>query len=125
MNPTEIILIAGLIIFLFIFLFIKMNKRKNKYKYFPDEWKDYLNKKVQYYNLLSDNKKHRFENDILTFLNKVRINGVDTDVNDIDRLLVASSAVIPISDFPNGKPTQTSTKYCFIQILLTKNHLKL
>jgi len=103
MNPTEIILITALIILFFIFLFIKMNRRKTKYKYFPDEWKDYLNKKVQYYNSLSDDDKQRFENDILTFLNKVRINGVDTGVNDIDRLLVASSAVIPIFGFPEWK----------------------
>ena len=80
-----------------------MKKAKTKYKDFPDEWRNYIKKKVQYYNLLSDDDKLRFENDILAFLNKVRINGVDTDVDDNDRLLVASSAVIPIFGFSEWK----------------------
>src|SRR6185312_9486825 len=33
----------------------------------------------------------------------VRITGVDTNVEDIDRLLVASSAIIPIFGFPEWK----------------------
>ena len=103
MNPTEIILIAGLIILLLIFLFAKMKRTRIKYNEFPDKWRFYLKNKVQYYFLLSKDDRRRFENDILAFLNKVRINGVDTDVNDNDRLLVASSAVIPIFGFPEWK----------------------
>ena len=102
MDPTIIIIIIGLIA-IFIILWVKMKKSKVRYKYFPDEWKNYLSKKVQYYNLLSDDDKQRFENDVLAFLNKVRINGVDTEVDDKDRLLVASSAVIPIFGFPEWK----------------------
>lgn len=42
----------------------------------------------------------RFEQDIQRFLQRVRITGIKTTIDDEDRLLVASSAVIPVFAFP-------------------------
>lgn len=45
-------------------------------------------------------EKIRFESSVQQFLKRIRITGIDTEVTDEDRLLVASSAVIPIFAFP-------------------------
>ena len=58
---------------------------------------------VGFYRSLNDEEKIRFEKKIKEFLGYVRINGVNTRVEDIDRLLVAASAVIPIFGFPEWK----------------------
>jgi Mlc titration factor MtfA (ptsG expression regulator) len=59
-----------------------------------------LERKVAFYQQLDDTAKKRFEQDVSRFLSKVKITGVDTIVDITDRLLVASSAVIPVFGFP-------------------------
>jgi Mlc titration factor MtfA (ptsG expression regulator) len=61
--------------------------------------KQLLTQHIDYYNKLSDSDKLYFEDKIEQFLNAVRIEGVGLELNDIDRLMVASSAVIPIFAF--------------------------
>ncbi len=68
---------------------------------FPSEWRSFLQSKVLFYSQLNSAKKETFENDILRFLARVKITGVKTHVTDEDRLLVASSAVIPVFAFPD------------------------
>ncbi|MCZ4408240.1 zinc-dependent peptidase [Cryomorphaceae bacterium 1068] len=67
---------------------------------FPLEWRTYLLTEVNFYAALSKTDKAVFEKDVLNFLKRVRITGVQTTVDDQDRLLVASSAVIPVFAFP-------------------------
>ena len=64
-----------------------------------DVQKKLLSKNIDYYNQLSDNDKIYFEDKIEQFLDDVRIEGVGLVANDLDRLMVASSAVIPIFRF--------------------------
>ncbi len=64
-----------------------------------DSQKDSLAKNVDYYNQLSETDKIYFEDKIEQFLDDVRIEGVGLEVTDLDRLMVASSAVIPIFRF--------------------------
>ena len=61
--------------------------------------KDLLEKNVPFYQNLSTNDKLRFENKVQDFLLNTDITGVGTEVNDLDRLLIASSAIIPIFNF--------------------------
>jgi len=68
---------------------------------FPATWKAFLNQKVLFYHNLSDEEKKRFERDISRFLKKVKITGVNTTIDINDKLLVASSAAIPVFGFPN------------------------
>ncbi len=63
---------------------------------FPDEWRALLRSDVAYYLALDEAEQERFETLILRFLEHVRITGVGTDVEDIDRLLTAAGAIIPI-----------------------------
>lgn len=75
-------------------------KRKRKFSDFPLPWRKILKEKVAFYSHLKTADKRRFEKDIQYFLSDVRVTGVGLEVNDLDRILVASSAVIPLFGFP-------------------------
>ena len=66
----------------------------------PLKWKVILNEKVLFYRNLDEQGKDRYESDVSNFLAEVAITGVQTEVKIEDRLLVASSAVIPLFGFP-------------------------
>lgn len=51
---------------------------------------------VGYYQKLTEPDRQRFESLIADFITSVRIEGVGLEVSDLDRVLVAASAVIPI-----------------------------
>ncbi|WP_435263570.1 zinc-dependent peptidase [Tenacibaculum sp. nBUS_03] len=97
-----------IIISLIGYLILKRNNKKeiqlNITKLpFKESWKHILIKNVTFYNALCDDKKEMFQYKIQEFLSNCTVIGVRTDVNDIDRLLIASSAIIPIFNFPNWK----------------------
>ncbi len=97
---------AGLIVFIICavilvwFLFGKKLKRKRGID-LPINFRELLYENVAYYRALTNTGKLRFEEKIKDFLSYVRIHGVNTDVEELDKLLVASSAVIPIFGFDN------------------------
>lgn len=66
---------------------------------FPQQWRTILLQKVAFYNSLNDTDKKRFENKVVDFIVACRITGIDTTVDITDKLLVASSAIIPIFGF--------------------------
>ncbi len=70
---------------------------------FPMDWRIILNKNISFYNSLSVEEKKRFEYKIQEFILNYEIIGVKTQINIVDKLLVASSAVIPIFGFDNWK----------------------
>ena len=78
---------------------------------FPPSWRPILLQKVSFYHHLDEAGRQRFELDILRFLDKVRIEGVGVTVDLTDRLLVASSAVIPVFGFPEWD-------YTFLDVVL-------
>ncbi|WP_420151782.1 zinc-dependent peptidase [Spirosoma sp.] len=65
----------------------------------PATYPELLEKHVAYYRSLSDEKKKLFEERVRHFLNHTQIEGVGTTVDDVDKVLVASSAIIPIFGF--------------------------
>lgn len=60
-----------------------------------------IEKEVLFFKNLSTDDRTRFINEVKIFLATVKITGVDTTVTDTDKLLIASSAVIPVFNF-NG-----------------------
>jgi hypothetical protein len=78
-------------------------KRKPLAAVFPAAWRQILTEKVAFYNKLSPEEKSRFEESILHLLGDIRITGIGTEVDDTDRLLVASSGVIPLFGFPGWR----------------------
>ncbi len=70
---------------------------------FPKRWRRLLMENVAFYNSLDDAEKELFEDKVLEFIANIKITGVKTDVTDLDKLLVASSGIIPIFAFPKWK----------------------
>ncbi|WP_375418956.1 zinc-dependent peptidase [uncultured Hymenobacter sp.] len=68
---------------------------------FPVAWRELLATHVAFYNGLADDQKARFERQIQLFLARTTITGVQTEVDELTRLLVAASAVIPAFGFPD------------------------
>jgi MtfA peptidase len=97
-------MVSFLIIIAFVIAFgifySRQRKKKNIAPDFPITWKHILNEKVIFYQNLNDTEKIRFEKDVMRFISNVRITGVRTDVDITDKLLVASSAAIPVFGFP-------------------------
>lgn len=66
---------------------------------FPAAWRLILSERVAFYLALSEDEKARFERQVQLFLAATRIVGIQTEVDDTTRLLVAASALIPIFGF--------------------------
>jgi hypothetical protein len=65
----------------------------------PATYPQLLQAHVAYYRSLPDDKKSLFNERVRHFLNTVQIEGIGTSVDDVDKVLVASSAIIPIFGF--------------------------
>lgn len=68
---------------------------------FPPTWRQILERRVAFYHKLAPQDRRRFEQRMQLFLARTRITGVETEVDDLTRVLVAASAVIPIWGFPD------------------------
>jgi len=100
-----IVLIMSLIIFLYFIgkSFNKKNIWKKPKKQFPPQWKKILLENVSFYNSLNPTDKKLFEFKIQEFIINIRITGIKTSVQEIDKLLIAASAIIPIFAFSEWK----------------------
>ncbi|AWM32636.1 zinc-dependent peptidase [Hymenobacter nivis] len=67
---------------------------------FPAAWGVLLAENVAFYQALGDAEKSRFEQRVQLFLADTHITGVQTEVDELTRLLVAAAAVIPTFGFP-------------------------
>jgi Mlc titration factor MtfA (ptsG expression regulator) len=93
-----ILLIAAVIIY---FIFKPTKSSQETPVDFPPSWRMILDTRVLFYHNLSPQDKIRFEHDVSRFIKNVRITGVNTEIDITDKLLVASSAAIPVFGFPN------------------------
>lgn len=64
-----------------------------------------LQEHVLFYQKLNESEKDRFARRVNRFLLKVKVTGVNTTVEDLDRVLIGASAVIPIFRFPDWEYT--------------------
>lgn len=69
----------------------------------PRKWRKLLRRHVIFYQRLTSDERRRFEKTVQRFLDEISIRGVNTEVTILDRLLVASSAVIPLFGFPQWR----------------------
>lgn len=69
-----------------------------------DNWEELLVKHVSFYKGLNnkDDKDH-FKSRMIDFLSQIRIVGVGCEVEELDRVLIAASAIIPVFKFPNWR----------------------
>ncbi len=98
----NILLIALLIIgILLILLALLLRTRKKEIILIPlpENYKTLLNDNVAFYRRLNESEKISFESRVQHFLSSIKITGVNTTVEDIDRVLIGASAIIPIFAF--------------------------
>jgi Mlc titration factor MtfA (ptsG expression regulator) len=97
MNSILFILIP---IFIIVVYFIVRGKPATaKLNELDDEERNILVTHVHYYQQLDTKEKQRFEQKVTGFLADVRIEGVGIALEPIDKLMVASSAIIPVFGF--------------------------
>jgi MtfA peptidase len=66
---------------------------------FPASWEQVLQSRVAFFRALPAQHKERFRQLVRVFLDEVRITGIQTEVDDTIRVLVAASAAIPVFGF--------------------------
>lgn len=91
-----------IVVSIIVFSFYLLLRKKEKFQAYatPPRWKSILEERVEYYVKLSAEERVRFEIDVQRFLTTIKVTGIKTEVTVEDRLLVASSAVIPLFGFP-------------------------
>lgn len=67
---------------------------------FPDVWKLFLEEHSVYYQNLTTTEKEIFNTRVQFFIEEKKIEGIDTEIDDTIKLLVAASAIIPTFAFP-------------------------
>lgn len=92
-----------LILLIFIIWAVLNGKKKKKVIQeatpLPDSYPALLEEHVDYYRALPADKKKLFAEKVRYFLHHTGVQGVGLEVSDLDKVLVASSAVIPIFGF--------------------------
>jgi len=95
------IALAALLLVVIVYFFIRKKSADpvEVIEEAPEPHQPLLQEHIAYYAKLDDNGKAKFEKLVNEFLGYVRIEGVGTEVTELDKLLIASSAVIPIFGF--------------------------
>ncbi|MGJ5640649.1 zinc-dependent peptidase [Formosa sp. S-31] len=96
------IILAG-----FTFFALKKLKPKPR-KSFPPHWHKLLLEHVAFYKALTPEKQKRFHSKMMQFLSEVSIEGVQLQLEELDTILIAASAVIPVFGFDNWQYTNLS-----------------
>lgn len=115
MDITYLLFIGFAVLIIVFVLWMLRQRSKKDYSGVSKTWQKILEDKVGFYRQLSPDNKRAFEREVLSFMNEVTITGVEMEIEDTDRLLVASSAVIPLFGFPELRYRNIS------EVLLYKN----
>ena len=103
-NVVGICVFAAIVIGAIVLVIKSKNKKKllqNKLnEKFSGAWQAILEKRALFYRQLNDADKRVFEKRIQLFLATKDIEGVETEIDDNIRLMIASSAIIPTFAFP-------------------------
>ncbi|WP_428743262.1 zinc-dependent peptidase [Tenacibaculum sp.] len=100
------IIFLGLILFFGIYFFRKTKHRA--IRLFPEHWHKLLIENVLYYRNLSKEKQLVFQQRMMQFLSEVYIDGVEMELEELDKIFVAASAVIPVFGFKEWHYTNLS-----------------
>lgn len=77
-----------------------LKNRRKKLVAFPSTWKKLLLEHVPFYKELKPEEQKRFQQRMTGFLNETYVEGVGISIEDLDKILVAASAIIPVFGFP-------------------------
>lgn len=93
-----VIIIFSILIILVIFSLIK-SSHKRRLAPFPAAWHPLLLEYVHFYADLSLEEQKRFQDRMMVFLSEVFIDTVNLKLEELDKVLIAASAVIPVFGF--------------------------
>ncbi|SDD90802.1 hypothetical protein SAMN05421636_102288 [Pricia antarctica] len=108
MNSVSIFytLIFGLILLLIAYSISRIGRKKEEP--FPKHWHSLLEKNVLFYHNLSKGRQVVFQQRMMQFLSEVYIDGVQLELQELDKILIAASAIIPIFGFEEWHYTNLS-----------------
>jgi Mlc titration factor MtfA (ptsG expression regulator) len=90
----QILFVLALIVLIILFVFKVTAPTRNSQ--LPENYKELLTEYVKFYRQLNEEEKEKFEKRADHFLSAVKITGVNAIAEDIDRLLIAAGAIIPV-----------------------------
>lgn len=94
----QIFLVLLLIVVIILFAF---KPRRTAKLMLPDNYQELLQQYVRFYTALDDAGKKQFEDRCEKFLAAVKVTGANAQVEDLDLVLIAAGAVIPIFRIPD------------------------
>lgn len=102
MNDIIVIILASMAGLVLLYIaFSHKRKPARPLNAIKEEDRKLLQQYVLFYNQLNEQKQSEFEDRMQRFLSSVRITGINTEVEQLDQLLIAASAIIPIFGFHN------------------------
>lgn len=90
-----------LVLIVLIILVALRVKKTHKTIPLPENYRELLTDYIKFYRQLDEKGKELFEKRVEHFLSAVQITGVNAVVEDIDRLLIAAGAIIPVYAVPD------------------------
>ena len=90
----QIIFVLALIVIIIKIAFSLL--REKEVFLLPENYRELLNDYSKFYRNLDEEGQKKFDDRIEHFLKAVKITGVNAEVEDIDRLLIAAGAIIPV-----------------------------
>lgn len=96
-----IIFLLAIVFFVYLALGARKKKKRPSEGVLQGNYKELLQEHVLFYKKLSEAEKTVFEKRVQHFLATTTITGAGADVEDLDRVLIGASAVIPIFAFPD------------------------
>lgn len=100
---TPYVILAVVLMIALYFIFRKKSISMSSVSAFADSDRELLLHHIAYYQKLDAANREKFELLLTDFLSGVRIEGVGITIETLDRLLVASSAIIPVFGFKHWK----------------------
>lgn len=91
-------ILLGLIILILLAFKMKSEKAENV---LPENYWDILEEYVRFYRALPEADKKLFEKRVEKFLKEVKITGVNAEVEELDMMLIAAAAIIPVFAIPD------------------------
>jgi Mlc titration factor MtfA (ptsG expression regulator) len=98
-TVLQILFVLALIVITILIVFKK--RREQETIPMPENFRELLNDYVKLYRQLDEEGKEKFEERVEDFLSAVKITGVNAVVEDLDRILIAAGAIIPVYAIPD------------------------
>ncbi len=113
-----------IVVVVFFYFLFRKGKWIKPEKPFPESYKVILKEKVNFYANLNQEDQSTFEYRIHEFLLNHRITGVECNVSIEDNLLVASSAIIPVFNFPQWRYSNLYEVFLYPDIFNDNHEVK-